>query len=166
MLLVILFVFACQKQGNENTETSLVVEQNRNVSPNNALNPLQTNPNEINTENLENVSKIYLGCYSAGNRGATVMYISPEYIQTSNGKQQKIPYILISADKNKKIYLLKLVQKDKSNFLQGYESITFINDDEILLEDYESEEDFKKGNRSGFLRFAKDECKTVLSFLE
>jgi len=164
-ILILLLVSACQKQNNEDAQTSLFVAQNKNVPPSNSLNILQTNPHEIKTENLGNISKIYLGCYSAGNKGATNMYISPEFVQTTNGKE-KIPYVLISADKNKKIYLLKLLQKDKSNFLQGYESITFVNDDEILLEDYESEEDFKNGDRSGFLRFAKDKCKTVLPFLK
>ena len=164
-ILILFFVFACQKQTNENAQPNIVVEQSKNALPNNSLSILQTNSHKVKTENLGDISKIYLGCYSAGNNGATMMYISSKFIQTTNGKQ-KIPYNLASADSDKKTYLLKLLQKDKSNFLQGYESITFVNNDEILLEDYESEEDFKNGNRSGILRFAKDKCKTILSFLK
>lgn len=169
ILLILLLNSGCNKQINENIEneniqTNLIAEQNKNASINNSSNFFQTNSHEIKTENLRNISKIYLGCYSAGNSGATVMYISPKFIQTSNGKQ-KIRYVLSSADNKNKIYLLKLLQKDKSNFLQGYESIS-VNGEGINLEDYESEEDFKNGKTSGYLRFVKDDCKNILSILK
>ena len=164
-MLILLLVSDCQKQPIENTQPNVIVEQNKNAPLINSSNILQTNSTKVKTEDLKNISKVYLGCYSAGNNALTRMYISTEFIQTTNRKQ-KIPYVLVSADENKKTYLLKLLQKDKSNFFQGYESITIINNDEILLEDYESKEDFKNGDRSGVLLFAKDKCKTVLSFLK
>lgn len=165
LTIILSFVFACQKHTNNNAQPNKIFEQNENASANNQPNSSQKNVNEIRRENLENLSKDFLGCYSAGNNALTRMYISPKFIQTTNGKQ-KIPYKLISAGNDKKAYLLELQEKDKSNFLQGYESITFVNDDEILLEDYETEQNFKNGNRSGVLGFAKDKCETVLLFLK
>lgn len=164
LVMILLLVFACQKQ-NSNTQVNIPIEENKNASANSQPNFSQTNTREIKRENLEDISKPYLGCYSAGNNALTRMYISPKFIQTTNGKQ-KIPYKLISADSDKKTYLLELLEKDKSNFFQGHESITFVNNNEILLEDYEPEQGFKKGDRSGVLRFTKDKCETVLSFLK
>jgi len=166
ILLISLFVFGCGKQSIENSQTNLSVEQNKNIPSNKSVSVMQTNSHVIKSENLESVSKNYLGCYSAGDRSRTMIYISPKFIQTTNGKQ-KIPYVLISAEDNAKRYLLKLLEKDKSNYLEGFESITFVSDDEILLEDYESEETFKNGKRVGFLGgLIRDKCKTILSFMK
>jgi hypothetical protein len=106
-----------------------------------------------------------IGCYSAGDRGVTMMRITKKYVQTSNGRQ-RIPYKVVSSNLDTKTIVFELLAKDRSNFLQKIVTVILQPSGDIIERDYETLKDYETGNVSGRLGFARDRCSTVLRFLK
>lgn len=117
--------------------------------------------NSSNVKTKEN----YLGCWSAGDKGGTVLYITSETIQTSNS-YKPLKYSEILLDSGKLVFLLRLDETDESNEIQPFISITLLQNDEIKLEDFDSYEDFLNKGSHGETKFYKSLCKNVLPRLK
>lgn len=113
----------------------------------------------------EDLTGKVIGCYSAGDRAVTVMRITKDYIQTKHGKQ-RIPYKVIEVDPKSDTILFELLEKDRSNFLQPFVSIIYNSDDEVIERSFISTEDYRNNNPSSRLRFVRDKCSVVKSFLK
>ena len=120
-----------------------------------------TSLGQIRSQSLQN--KI-IGCYSAGDRGLTLMRITKTFVQTSHGKQ-KIPYKVISSNAETNVVLLELLEKDRSNFLQRFEAVSQESPFDLVERDYKSLADYKTGENGGRLGFARDRCSTIVKLL-
>lgn len=122
------------------------------------------------TSNSIDTKPAFLGCWSAGDRSATIAIITKRTIQTSTGTGRPLRYSLLLADEMAKTYVLELKEIDNSGFLDKYVKLKVSQKEEFVLlnlETYKSYDDLKKDKSTGQIRFVKeDDCKAVKALMK
>ena len=166
-LLLIVFVFlsgSCTKVNSENEIAVQITNSDSQTYTKKTSDNISSNNRNASIVKVD--EKLYLGCWSSGN--GNIVYIKPTNIQTRNSyKELKYKDVTDDVAVKKGVYLLEILDLDKSNELQKYVTFKILPDDEMEGKDYDSYNDFVNDNESGrHARWVKDECKIALRFMK
>lgn len=137
--------------------------------PNTADNQNVVKPDDVldtrSTKSLQIDKYTFVGCWSAGDSRNTVVEISKTSILTSNSRKP-LAYELVLANWEENLYVLKLKESDETNELQPFVSLEMPSQDEMILKDYNTYQDWVERDANGRIRLFRDDCKNVCRSLK